>query len=93
MSRMAWPKPAPPSVMARQAPPVEMVKMVMSGVFFTFLQDLVEGELGEGIAAGGDEDDVFAALDAGEAVFGFVERVEEVALGEAGDHASELMAL
>ena len=48
-------------------------------------EDLVEGELGEGVAAAADEDDVFAALDAGDAVECLVEGVEEVGVGEAGD--------
>jgi hypothetical protein len=77
MSRMAPPIPPRPSVMARSIPPVETVKMVMSLEALTF-EDLVEGELGEGIAAGGDEDDVLAAFDAAQAVKRFVESVEEI---------------
>ena len=52
---------------------------------FYFGENFVEGELGEGVAAGADEDDVFAALDAAGAVEGFVEGVEDVGVGEAGD--------
>jgi hypothetical protein len=48
-------------------------------------EDLVEGELGEGVAARADEDDVLAAFDASGAVEGLVEGVEEVGVGEAGD--------
>ncbi len=48
-------------------------------------EDLVEGDLGEGVAAGADEDDVLAAFDAAGAVEGLVEGVEEVGVGEAGD--------
>ena len=42
------------------------------------LQDLVEGELGKRVAAGGDQDDVFVSIDAAETVFGLIEGVEEV---------------
>ena len=52
---------------------------------FDLGEDLVEGELGEGVAAGADEDDVLAAFDAADAVEGLVEGVEEVGVGEAGD--------
>ena len=48
-------------------------------------ENLVEGELGEGVAAGADEDDVLAAFDAAGAVEGLVEGVEEVGVGESGD--------
>ncbi len=51
---------------------------------FDLGEDLVEGELGEGVAAGADEDDVFAAFDAAGAVEGLVEGVEEVGVGEVG---------
>lgn len=53
---------------------------------FDLGEDLVEGELGEGVAAGADEDDVLAAFDAAGAVEGLVEGVEHVGVGEAGDH-------
>ena len=52
---------------------------------FYFGENFVEGELGEGVTAGADEDDVFAAFDAAGAVEGFVEGVEDVGVGEAGD--------
>lgn len=48
------------------------------GGVFDFGEDLVEGELGEGVAAGADEDDVLAAFDAAGAVEGLVEGVEHV---------------
>ena len=49
-------------------------------------EDLVEGELGEGVAAGADEDDVLAAFDATGAVEGLVESVEEVGFLPGGDN-------
>ena len=52
---------------------------------FDLGEDLVEGELGEGVLSGADEDDVLAAFDAAGAVEGLVEGVEGVGLGEAGD--------
>ena len=48
-------------------------------------ENLVESELGEGVLAAGDEDDVFAAFDAAGAIESFVEGVEDVGLGESGD--------
>jgi len=48
-------------------------------------QHLVEGETREGIATGSDEDDVLTAFDAADAVERFVESVEEIGIGEAGD--------
>ncbi len=52
---------------------------------FDLGEHLVEGEFGEGVAAGADEDDVLAALDAAGAVERLVKGVEEVGVGEAGD--------
>ena len=52
---------------------------------FDFGEDLVEGEFRKGVAAGADEDDVFAAFDTGGAIEGFVEGVEEVGVREAGE--------
>jgi len=48
-------------------------------------EDLIEREPGEGVAAGSDEDDVLASLDTTGSVERFVEGVEEVGIGEAGD--------
>ncbi len=48
--------------------------------------DLVEGELGEGVSARTDKDDVLAPFDAAGAIEGLVEGVEEIGVGEAGDH-------
>ncbi len=62
-----------------------MVKMVMFWGGFHFGEDLVEGELGEGVAAGADEDDVLSAFDAAGAVEGLVEGIEDVGVGETGD--------
>ncbi len=50
-----------------------------------FGEDLVEGELGEGVAARADEDDVLAAFYPAGAVEGFVEGVEHVGVGKARD--------
>ncbi len=55
------------------------------GCGFDLGEDFVEGEFREGVAAGADEDDVFSAFDAGGSVEGFVEGVEEVGVGEAGE--------
>ncbi len=59
--------------------------MVVFVAGFDLGEDLVEGEFGEGVAAGADEDDVLAAFDATAAVEGLVEGVEEVGVGEGGD--------
>jgi len=48
-------------------------------------EDLVEGELGESVAAGADEDDVLTAFDAASPVERLVEGIEEIGVGEAGD--------
>jgi hypothetical protein len=55
---------------------------------FDLLQNLVQGELGEGIAPGSDENDVLAALDAVEPVDPLIERVEDVGLAEAGESSA-----
>jgi len=55
------------------------------GGFADLVEHLVEGELGEGVAAGGDDDDVLLAVNTADAVKAFVKSVEEVALAEAGD--------
>ena len=49
------------------------------------LQNLVEVDFAESVASSGDEDDVFAALDAAETVQCFVEGVEEIGLVKAGN--------
>jgi hypothetical protein len=55
------------------------------GSGFDLGEDLVEGELGEGVAASADENDVLSAFDAAGAVEGLVEGVEDVGFREAGD--------
>ncbi len=55
------------------------------GRFLDLVEDLVEGDLGEGVAAGGDEDDVLLTFNPADAVEPFVERVKDIGLGETGD--------
>jgi hypothetical protein len=52
---------------------------------FDLGENLVEGEFREGVATGGDEDDVLAAFNSAAAIEGLVEGVEEVGLGPGGD--------
>jgi len=52
---------------------------------FDLGEDLVEGNLREGVATGADEDDVLAAFDTAGAVERLVEGVEHVGVGEARD--------